>query len=211
MKKYFVSFVIPRGQGNHVVSMDGEIAAIEDIREIEKLIKEKNPELGNPVIINIIPLSTNSEEIEKAKKKEADEIEELLRIAKEILEREAAIEYEARAEHERAQDALGWYCFIPGSGQPTVVHDSWDSAENEAARLLAETGQTVQILEVKKELSGEFNRRVKLLMSAIKADACQSAIERIVRLVEEKGIQNISERDIFDDDWDWFIEHVPQD
>ena len=155
--------------------------------------------------------STNSEEIEKAKKKEADEIEELLRIAKEILEREAAIEYEARAEHERAQDALGWYCFIPGSGQPTVVHDSWDSAENEAARLLAETGQTVQILEIKKELFGEFNRRVKLLMSAIKADACQSAIERIVRLVEEKGIQNISERDIFDDDWDWFIEHVPQD
>ena len=58
MKKYFVSFVIPMGQGNNVVSMDGEIAAIEDIREIEKLIKEKNPELGNPVIINIIPLST---------------------------------------------------------------------------------------------------------------------------------------------------------
>ena len=148
---------------------------------------------------------STQEEIEKEKEKEKEAAEREAAIEKEAAEREAAIEKEAQPA------ALGWYCFIPGSGQPNVVHESLESAENEAARLRDETGQTVQILEIKKELPGEFNRRVKMLMSAIKADACRPAIERVVRLIEGKGIKNLSERDFFDDDWDWFIEHVPQD
>jgi len=58
--EYFLAYNIKNGSGNRLINSDELIDSIEDVRKIEKIIKEEENE-KDLVIINWILLSTKPE------------------------------------------------------------------------------------------------------------------------------------------------------
>lgn len=54
--QYFISYTYPKGHGNMVMTCEGVINSIDNIREIQRYIKAKE-NIGDVIILNFINIS----------------------------------------------------------------------------------------------------------------------------------------------------------